>query len=260
MPTSPEAITREHVTEWINDLLARWKATTASNRYRGAARFFAYLVEAGELRESPIAKMQPPKVDEREIPVIRDADLQKLLKSCEGKGFRERRDLALVMAFLDTGLRLSEMASIKVVPEFDGDPWLDLEDGVFWLQGKGRRQRRVPLGNKTRKALDLYLFARAKHPQASSAYLWLGERGKVGPSGIYQIIERRCEIADLPRIHPHQFRHTFAHKLQAANMNDSDLMYLAGWKSREMLTRYGASAAAERAISAHRRLSPVDRI
>lgn len=46
MPTAPQAITREHLTEWVNDMLSNWKATTAANRYRGAARFFAY--SAGE--------------------------------------------------------------------------------------------------------------------------------------------------------------------------------------------------------------------
>lgn len=260
MPTSPEFITREHVTEWVNDMLATWKSATAANRYRGASRFFAYLVEAGELKESPMARMKPPKVEEMEVPIIRDGDLQKLIKACEGKGYRERRDYAIVLAFLDSGLRVNEMAALKVEPEFDTDSWVELETGVFGVVGKGRRQRRVPLGNKARRALDLYLFARAKHACASDPYFWIGERGRIGPSGMYQIIERRCELAGIPRVHPHQFRHTFAHKLQAANMNDSDLMYLAGWKSREMLNRYGASAVAERAIDAHRRLSPADRL
>jgi len=204
--------------------------------------------------------MKPPKVEQMEVPVIRDADLQRLLKSCEGKRFRDRRDYALILAFPDSGLRVSEMASLKLAPDYDTDSWLDLDEGVLWVVGKGRRQRRVPLGNRARKALDLYLFARAKHAAANEPHLWIGERGRLGPSGLYQINERRCELAGVPRIHPHQFRHTFAHKLPAANINDSDLMYLAGWKSREMLNRYGASAAAERAISAHRRLSPADHL
>lgn len=260
LPTAPAEIRRDHLTAWVNEMLATWKAATAANRYRGASRFFAYLVEAGELKESPMAKMKPPKVEEMEVPVIRDGDLQKLLKACEGKTFRERRDYALVLVLLDSGLRVHEMAALKMQPDFDTDSWLELDAGVLWVVGKGRRQRRVPLGNKARKAVDLYLFARAKQPHADDSYLWIGERGRIGPSGLYQIIERRCELAGIPRIHPHQFRHTFAHKLQAANMNDSDLMYLAGWKSREMLNRYGASAAAERAIDAHRRVSPADRL
>jgi integrase len=152
------------------------------------------------------------------------------------------------------------MTSLKLAQDADTDSFFDVENGVFWLLGKGRRQRRVPLGRKARKALDLYLFARGRHAKADEPYLWIGERGKIGPSGVYQIVESRCADANIRRIHPHQFRHTFAHKMQEGNINDADLMYLAGWKSRTMLNRYGASAAAERAIDAHKRLSPGDRL
>jgi integrase/recombinase XerC len=66
--------------------------------------------------------------------------------------------------------------------------------------------------------------------------------------------------AGIRGLHPHAFRHTWAHAFRAASGNEGDLMLLGGWCSRAMLDRYGTTAAADRAADAYRRLSLGDRI
>jgi integrase/recombinase XerC len=258
-PTDPVDMGREDVEAFISHLLATRSSSTAATRYRGLQQFFKWLEEEEEVGRSPMARMKPPSIDEKQVEVVAVDDLRALLQACKGKGFAERRDMALIRFMIDTGARLAETAGLRL-----SDVDLDRRAGaVAFVVGKGRRERALPLGRSTVRDLDRYLRTRDKHPAAHLEWLWIGGRGRVGKlgdSGITQMLRRRCDQAGIKRIHPHQLRHTFAHEFKRAGGNDAELQHLGGWRSPQMLQRYGASAAAERARKAHRRLSPGDRL
>jgi integrase len=80
-------------------------------------------------------------------------------------------------------------------------------------------------------------------------------------SGIGQMVRLRGKEAGLTlQLHPHMFRHLFAHTWLSQGGNESDLMRLTGWKSRQMLMRYAASTGTERALAAAKRLDLFGRL
>jgi len=166
-----------------------------------------------------MAGMQAPKVPEEPVPVLSRDQLKALLAACKGSGFTERRDTAIIRLFLDTGMRLAEMTGLTV-------PDLDMDYEVAVVMGKESRPRSCPFGAKTGQALDRYLRVRGRHKHAKLPEAWLRDRGPLSTSGIRQMLTRRGR--DAVRVHPHMFRHTFAHLWKAAGGSDDDLMRLAG--------------------------------
>jgi len=243
---SADQVTNQDVERYLAAVLAKNAPATARQRYASLVQFFKWAHAEGEIPENPMDRAQPPQLVEQPVPVLTPDDLSALIRAAKGQGFEERRDEALIRMFADTGVRLGEMAGLRV-----GD--VDLSLAVAIVKGKGSRFRTVPYGDKTREALDRYRRQRVRHEDAYLDAWWLGRKGALTDSGITQILRRRGKDAGLEGLHAHQFRHSFAHQWLSAGGNEGDLQRIAGWSSPQMLQRYGRSAADQRAREAYRK-------
>lgn len=264
-PATLDQLNRHAISAWLAHLIeAGNEPSTVATRLRGMRRFCRWLEAEGEVEKAPTAGVEMPAPSEKPVRVLTDGELEALVKACrvtKGKAgvfdraiFDGRRDETILRLLADCGLRVSELVGLTLDD-------LDLEREIVFVMGKGSRPRAVPYGSATAQCIDRYLRVRSAHPHGRKTNrLLLAERGPMSADGVRWRLEVRGQQTGVEGLHPHAFRHTFAHRWLLAGGQERDLMHLAGWRSDSMLQVYARSTAIERAHDAHRRLQLGDRL
>jgi site-specific recombinase XerD len=265
MPADVEGVDAEHLRAFLLAEERRTSAVSAAVHFRNLRVFFGWL--AGEEERSnpnPMDRIEGPKVNKKAKTFFSDDELARLLKTCQGSSFADRRDTAIIRVLIDTGLRVSELANLRYDRDNESHNDVFLAQRKLRIRLKGGDETWVPIGKKASAALDRYIRVRARHAQASSAWLWLGVQGHntahMTDSGIRDMVGRRGEQAGIQNVHPHRFRRSFADKWLEAGGSTDDLMHITGWKTYDMVREYTEARGIARAHQAHARLSPGDRI
>ena len=246
------ALAKPDVLAFITDQTARCSAPTASLRLT-ALKVFARWLEAEEgFDAAPMLSVTAPKIDERVVDHLTDAQVRALVAACKGTEFRDLRDKALVSMFAETGLRASEMLSLTI-----DDVSINQCMAVV-RKGKGGAGRRVKFSPTTAVLIDRYLRARRRaghHPSAHGGRLWLSSRGPLSYRGLAEALRARAVAAGIGSFHLHRLRHTTAVRWLAAGGSETGLMAQAGWRSRTMIDRYIKSAREDLAADEFDRLN-----
>lgn len=248
------AVRRNDAEAWIVDLQAQGlSGATIRSRWIALRNLYGWLTEEEEITRSPIERVKVPKPSPAPVPTLSAEQIAALLAACEGRHFLDRRDNALIRVMLGTGLRLAEVVDLTLED-------LDLPNRVILVRhGKGDRSRLVRIDPTTAAALDRYKRARARHRCAATPWLWLSNRAdRLTRKGVPTILDRRAAMAGIGHVHPHQLRHTFADRWLAAGGTEGDLQRLGGWESAEVMRRYGAHRASDRALTAYDTINPME--
>jgi integrase/recombinase XerD len=198
-----------------DDLLAALrKLRTEGRSPRSVARwlvavrgFFAWAVAAGSGGEDPSARLELPKVWKTLPKVLDGADVERLLAAPDRADPRGARDAAMLEVLYATGLRVSELVSLRLTD-------LRLDAGYLRCLGKGSKERVVPMGAEASRALAHY-FASGRDVLLAgrrSESVFVGRRGTpLTRQGFWKLIKAHGRRAGVKApISPHVVRHSFA--------------------------------------------------
>ena len=247
---TPPELSKPNVAAFITSLLeAGAQAHTARSRQMALKRFSVWLADEHETTSDLLAGMPQPRLDIKVTDPLTELELRDLIRACQGPTLRDRRDEAIVRLMAETGIRAGECAQLELAD-------IDVYRGLATVRrGKGGKGRIIPYGTTTAAALDRYIRARRSHRHTASAALWLGDGGHhVHLQRPVSGVAARAQLAGIDRFYPHLLRHTAATRWLAAGGSEGGLMAVAGWRKREMLDRYTAATASERAADEAKRL------
>lgn len=234
----------------IRRFLLELEGTLKPNSIHGIARairaLFSFLVREEMLEGTPMARVKMPKTDKTLLPSFTPEEIQKLEKGTEGKDPTNIRNRAIVLLLLDSGLRLSECASLSV-----GD--IDPQTGLMQVMGKGRKERVSKLGATALKAFAKYSRIRGGE---SGEPLWIGKQGPMTSYGLAECLEKLGKRVGV-HAHPHKFRRSCALMMLRSGADVFSVQYLLGHADLGVMRRYLAQTDSDIA-TAHERHSPVD--
>ena len=222
------------------------------NRLRALKAFFNWLCRQGYTEEHRLAGMRNIRVQKKVVEILTDEEIAKILSTCDVKEHRGARMHAIVTLMLDTGLRFSEVITLK-------ESEVDIDDGYLKVLGKGNKERIVPFGSASQKTLWRYYKLFRPEPIDSDSFFLTEEGYRFTEDGFKSLLQRLAQRSGIPRLHAHLLRHTFATKYLMAGGDIFSLQQILGHTSLEMVRRY-VTLVSQHVVVQHRKFSPMDRV
>ena len=203
--------------------------TTLSRILSGVRSFYRFLLLSDLIDHDPLELLEYPKRARKLPDVLSVEEIDAIESVIDLSQTEGQRNKAIIEVLFSCGLRVSELCSLKM-----SDLYLD--EGFVKVEGKGSKQRLVPISSKAIKELNLYFLDRNTydiHPDCAD-YVFVSKKRKRNLSRImvFHLIKELVELAGIKKtVSPHTFRHSFATSLLEGGANLRAIQAMLGHES-----------------------------
>lgn len=219
---SPESITRTHILDYLSHLAGLGRSGVTRARKLAAIREYCrFLVDAESIPFSPAETIGMPKKERKQRVFLRVDEYMRLLNAAAGNS----RDYAILQVFLQTGIRVAELVGLTLAD-------IDLDAQTMLINGKGNKQRTIPLEKKATQAIKAYLTNR---PRSLDQHLFLNyQENGLSVRGVMDIVEKYRSLAGITKkFSCHSLRHTCATYKAGKGYTPAELQDLLGHEKPE---------------------------
>lgn len=203
-----ENASRKNISQYLMEQKQNGLAATTVNRNLASIRSFChFLLKEGLIEENPAIELESPRTEKKLPSVLSFNDVELLLNQPDLTSFTGKRDKAMLELLYATGIRVSELVSLDLNS-------VNIKMGFLRCDGKGNKERMIPLGSMSIKSMEDYLqksrpkLIKLKDERA----LFINQHGKrLTRQGFWKILKKYALKAGIQEIiTPHTLRHSFA--------------------------------------------------
>ena len=228
---NPKKIQRLDIVEFMNQLAGlRRTGTTRARKLASIRHFLKFLKENNVIAGNPAETVTRARKEEKDPTVLFKNEYKALLFEAQGNS----RDYAILMTFLKSGIRESELAELSLD---DVDLY---HDELTVREGKGKKERKIPLMPELKRALRRYMEDRERQANIlDEETLFLARNGtSLNPSSIRKLVKKYYTKAGVRKSGVHTLRHTFSAHNVNNGMSIADLQKVLGHKKKETTLKY----------------------
>ena len=217
-PSSIDSLTIRRYLRWLDE--KKEKKSSLARKLATLKSFYRFLTKEGRTDVNPAAQVRSPRQGQRLPKVLTKDDANVLMEVPEGTSYSASRDRAILETLYSTGARVSELVGLN---------WddVDVETGIVRLQGKGKKERIVPIGDIALEAIQKYRTQQPGKPGKGTGKETRGPKrkvrstdpapvfrnnrgGRLSARSIERMVKRSSQLLPGGTVTPHTLRHSFA--------------------------------------------------